>query len=220
METLTLFGSHLSPYVRKVRLVLSFLGLEYQHVPIVPFGNAQPEEFKKNSPLGKIPLLKVGESYLPDSSVISAYLLNEASANDLLPNDALVKAKALWFEEYADSVMVGAIGGHLFAEVVLAKALFKREPIQADIDKALNEELPMIFDYLSSELKGDFLLGDEISFADIAVCGVFVAMHHSQVKCDAEKWPDLARYIDRVNEQPFFKKVVDEELMIMKSFGG
>lgn len=218
MDSLTLFGAHISPYVRKVRLVLAYLKLEYQHIPVVPFGGGQPEEFVKNSPLKKIPLLKVGENYIPDSSVICDFLINNTEKNNLIPKDAIDRARVLWFEEYADSFMVSAIGGHLFAERVLAPAIFKREPIQADIDKAINEEIPAIFDYLAGELRGDFLMGDSLSYADIAVCSLFIAMHHSQVTCDAGKWPSVSAYIDRVTQMDFFKKVVDEELMLMKSF--
>ncbi|MFV1872926.1 MAG: glutathione S-transferase family protein [Oleiphilus sp.] len=217
MENITLFGAHVSPYVRKTRLVLAFKGLAYQHIPVVPFGGQQPDEFKKHSPLGKIPLLKVADRYIPDSSIICSYLdkLNPEPA--LFPADSFETTRAHWFEEYADSVMVSCIGGHLFAEKVLARAVFKREPIQSDIDKALNEELPNIFAYLNAELKDDYLVGNSISMGDIAVCGVFIAMHHCQVQCDEKQWPKLSAYIDRVMALDFFCKVVEEETMLLKA---
>lgn len=220
MEKITLFGAHVSPYVRKTRLVLAHKGLEYSHIPVVPFGADQPAEFKENSPLGKIPLLKMGESFIPDSSVICAFLEREVPQPSILPSSNLDIARAQWFEEYADTFMVSSIGGHLFAEIILAPALFKREPIQSDIDKALNEEIPKIFDYLSSELKDEFLVGNQITIADIAVCNVFIAMHHCQVKCDASKWPIVAAYIDKVTSLDFFQKIIQEDQMILKMLSG
>lgn len=220
MSTLTLFGAHLSPYVRKARLVLAFKGLEYKQVMVIPGSPDQPDEFKQNSPLRKIPMLKVGDNYISDSSVICAFLEREYPEKNLLPEDNLLAARAQWFEEYADSVMTSCIGGHLFAEKVLAKPLFKREPIQEDIDLAMEKELPAIFSYLDSQLNDDYLVGNQVSLADLAVCGLFVAMHHCEVKCDGEQWPKLAAYIDRVMEQDFFQKVVQEELMVMKMFLG
>ena len=187
MQKITLFGAHVSPYVRKTRLALAFKGLSYKHIPVVPFGQDQPLEFKQHSPLGKIPLLKFEEHYIPDSSIILSLLEREVPQPAMLPSDSFEIARAQWFEEYADTFMVSCIGGHLFAEKILAKAVFKREPIQAGIDKAINEEIPKIFDYLSSELKGDFLVGHQLTIADIAVCSVFVAMHHCEVTCDAQR---------------------------------
>lgn len=218
MDKITLFGVHISPYVRKVRLALAFKGIEYEHIPIIPFGTDQPAEFKENSPLGKIPLLKVGKSYIPDSSIICAFLEREIPSPALLPLNSILITRAQWFEEYADTFMVSSIGGHLFAEKILAPLVFKRAPIQSDIDKALNEEIPKIFDYISSELKGEYLLGDQLSLADIAVCSVFTSMHHCEVYCDADKWPSVAAYIDRVTSLDFFKKIVAEEQLILKSF--
>jgi len=218
MEKLTLFGAHLSPYVRKTRLVLAFKGLNYEQIQVIPFTPNKPEEFNKNSPLGKIPLLKVGDQYISDSSVICAFLEREVPSPALLPTDSLDCARAQWFEEYADSHMTSVIGGHLFAERVLAPVIFKRPANQEEIDLAINVELPVIFDYLSGQLQGDYLVADTLTLADIAVCGLFVSMKHSGVICDAAKWPTLAAYIERVQAQPIFQKVITEEQMIMKSF--
>jgi len=220
MEKLTLFGAHLSPYVRKTRLVMAYKQITYKHIPVIPFGSDQPTEFKENSPLGKIPLLKVGERYIPDSSVICLFLEREVPTPTILPSNSYDAARVQWFEEYADSFMVSAIGGHLFAERILAPFIFKREPVQADIDQALNIEIPAIFDYLSGELQGDYLVGDQLTLADIATCSVFVAMHHCQVSCDKSKWPKLAEYIDRVTSLDFFQKVVVEEQMMLKAIAG
>lgn len=216
MSDLTLFGAHISPYVRKVRLVLSFKELQYSQVSVIPVMPDKPQEFIDNSPLGKIPLFKIGGDYIADSSVIGSFLEREFPAKSLLPSDNLQAAKALWFEEYADSKLVSVVGGHLFAEVVLAKALFKREPIQSDIDLALNTELPEIFDYLESQLATDFLVGTEFTLADLSVCGVFVSMMHSDVSCDKEKWPKLASYIDRIFSMPLFQQIISEEKGLLK----
>jgi len=218
MQKLTLFGAHLSPYVRKTRLVLDFKEQSYEHIPVIPFTPNKPEEFTQNSPLGKIPLLKVGNKYLSDSSVICSFLEREFPKPAIFPEDSFDCARAQWFEEYADSHMTSVIGGHLFAEKILAPAVFKREANQKEIELAVNNEIPAIFDYLSSQLQGDYLVSDKITLADIAVCGLFVSMQHCQVNCDATKWPALSAYIDRVIAQPIFQKVLTEEQVIMKSF--
>lgn len=216
MSDLTLFGAHISPYVRKIRLVLSYKELQYVQIPVIPVSPDKPKEFVDNSPLGKIPLFKVGNDYITDSSVIGAFIEREYPQKPLLPSNNLLAAKALWFEEYADSKLVSVVGGHLFAERILAKALFKREPIQSDIDLAINIELPEIFTYLETQLDNDFLVGSEFTLADLSVCGVFVSMMHSDVSCDKDKWPKLASYIDRVFSMPLFQQIISEEKNILK----
>ena len=67
-----LYGASASPFVRKVRVVLAEKGLAYEREDLIPI-NVSPE-FRKISPLGKIPALRDGERTLADSSVICAYL--------------------------------------------------------------------------------------------------------------------------------------------------
>ncbi|MFT5575192.1 MAG: glutathione S-transferase [Bermanella sp.] len=217
---ITLYGAHISPFVRKVRAALAYKGLQYEHIFVVPKGDDQPPEFKANSPLGKIPLLRDGDHYIPDSSVICAWLDRQHPEKPLLPTNNADAAKAMWFEEYADSAMTTAMGGHLFAEVVLSKLLFNREPLQADIDKAINEEIPVIFDYLESQIAGDYLLASGFSLGDIAVGSISVAMLHSGHHCDAVRWPKTAAYLTRLHEGEIFAPLIVEEKALLASFAG
>jgi glutathione S-transferase len=64
----TLHGASLSPFVRKVRVALAIKGIEYEQIQIVPFG--ANEDFKRISPLGKIPVYEDQGQMIPDSSVM------------------------------------------------------------------------------------------------------------------------------------------------------
>src|SRR6185369_13010579 len=68
----TVLGVNLSPFVRKVRVALAEKGVPYDLVPIFP--QATDEEFRKISPLGKVPALRDGDHGFSDSSVIGLYL--------------------------------------------------------------------------------------------------------------------------------------------------
>lgn len=219
MSKITLYGVPVSPYVRKVRAALVYKNAPFDQVFVIPGSPDQPEEFKANSPLGKIPLLKVGERFLSDSSVICAWLEREFPDKPLLPEDNFEAARALWFEEYAGSVMTTAMAGHLFAEVVLAKAVFKREPIQSDIDKALNEELPVIFDYLENQISGNTLLDSGFSLADLAVGAISTAMLHAGHAADPKKWPKTANYLSNLLAGELFAPLIQEEKQLLASFG-
>jgi glutathione S-transferase len=54
--TLTVLGASVSPYVRKVRVVLEEKGIAYKLEPISPM--QPPDWFREVSPLGRIPVLK------------------------------------------------------------------------------------------------------------------------------------------------------------------
>ena len=54
----TVYGVNASPFVRKVRVVLTEKGIPYELEPVVPV-NVSPE-FRRMSPLGKIPAFRDG----------------------------------------------------------------------------------------------------------------------------------------------------------------
>lgn len=85
-----LIGVHLSPYARKVAVILTVKGLAYEQEPMLP-GSGGPE-FRKISPLGKIPVLMDGESAIPDSSVICEYLEEKYPEIPVLPDTPELRA--------------------------------------------------------------------------------------------------------------------------------
>ena len=201
-----LHGSNISPYVRKVRVALAFKGIEYDDVQQIPFG--APPEFVAKSPLSKIPLWEEGELFLPDSSVILSYLEHRNPDTPLLPAAPGPRARALWFEEYADTKVSVTLAG-VFFERVVKPSIFKRETNQAIIDRALEQELPEIFDYLTQCLGGDeFIVGGAFSVADIALASPFVNFAIAGESVDAERWPQIAAYVARVHSLPCYAPIV------------
>ncbi len=216
--SLKLIGASVSPFVRKVRVVLAEKGLSYEHDPMVPFGVS--DEYKRLHPLGKIPVLLDGEKVIPDSSPICVYLEKTHPDPALYPSDAYELARALWFEEYADA---GIITGTIvpFQERILGPVFFKREGDEAKVEAALNETLPEHFDYLERELgDSDWLIGNRFSIADIAMGTQFVSFYHGRAAVDAKRWPGLAAYVDRVFARPSFKTIIEEEQASLKSMAG
>lgn len=196
----TLFAHPLSLFSRKAQLVLLFQGIEHDYRMTAP--HADDPEFAAASPLGKIPAFKDEHAALADSSVITHYLNKFYGGNKLIPESRAAYARALWFEEYADTVMAPIIGFHLYAEMVLAERVFKRPANPGDIDKAINQELPGVYKFLDGELRGrQWLAGDELTIADIAVGGLLLTLYHcrqtvpdsaEQLRSFAERFFELA----------------------------
>jgi len=210
--SLVLHGASASPFVRKVRVALIEKGIPYELVPVVPFppANATPE-FRRMSPLGKIPALSDGDFGISDSSVICAYLERIHPAPPLYPSDPKDYARALWFEEFADSRLVEAIAPAFFQRVV-RKLIFKQEPDEELVRKALDESLPPALDYLERQLDGvEWLAGGRFSIADIAVASMLQQLRHAGAPVDAARWPRVAAWSERVLSRPSFKGCIAEE---------
>lgn len=205
----TLYGIGASPFVRKVRVVLSEKSLPYEREEILPMN--VPPEFKQISPLGKIPAYRDGAGTLCDSSVICAYLERVKPTPAVYPADAYEYARALWFEEYADSALVQVFGPKIFLQRFVNPRFFGRPTDEASVAKAVQEELPPLFDYLEGQLGGEWLVGRQFSIADIAVGTQFVNLFYAGEAIDAARWPKLARYVARVHERPSFRDLIHEE---------
>src|ERR1043165_8589984 len=94
-------GSFVSPYVRKVLACMNLKGLDYEVDPITPFfGN---DEFGRLSPLRRIPVLIDGDFSTSDSTIICEYLDETYPGHRLYPMEPKDRARARWFEEFADS---------------------------------------------------------------------------------------------------------------------
>jgi glutathione S-transferase len=211
--TLIVYGSSLSPFVRKVRAVLTEKGLAYEHEQINPF--APPEWFLAISPLKRIPVLRDTDerepNTLPDSSVICAYLEAKYPQPALYPEAPFALARALWFEEYADTQMMQSIGPGLFFERVVKK-LMGRECDESIVAVTLGEKLPCIFDYLEAAVKGrEFLVGETFSIADISIACMLVNFEHARERLDTMRWPELSRYATAMHARPSIKTSIDEE---------
>jgi glutathione S-transferase len=204
-----IIGASLSPFVRKTRVFFAEKGIPYEHEPLVPFN--VPAEYKKKSPLGKIPCLEHDGRPLPDSSVICAYVEKVHPQPALYPSDPWDYGRALWYEEYIDGGFVGTGMAPVFFERVVKK-LMGAQPDQAKVQEAIDKVHPVTFAYLSEQI-GDqeYLVGGRFTIADIAVASPFVNLAHAGVHADAKRWPKLAAYLERIHARPSFKTLIEQE---------
>ncbi len=215
--SLKLYGVNLSPYVRKVRVILAEKGLDYEHEPLMPF--AFSDEYVAKHPLKKIPLLEADGRPIPDSSAIATYLEGLAPTPALYPANPYERARAVWLEEFADDGVAGG-AGPVFQENLLAKVFFNRESDAERVAKAQNETLPPLFDYLEGQLGDqDYLLPSGFSIADVAVGSQLVNLKHGHGEVDAARWPKVAAWVERVHGRPSFKGLIEEEQAGIKAAG-
>jgi glutathione S-transferase len=184
--------------------------IPYELDPIFPFNVS--DEYKKMSPLGKIPCYTPREGVnIPDSSVIVAYLERTNRNNPLYPENAEDFARALFLEEYGDSALVAALGTVFFQRIVGPRFLGQPTDEKA-IANALEKQIPPLVTWLDEQIKGrEFFVGDRLTIADIAIASPFVNFMHAGGTLDAGKYPHLAAFLDRMLNRPSFKELIDEE---------
>jgi glutathione S-transferase len=202
-------------------VVLAEKQLEYKLDPVSPF--APPADFEKISPLKRIPVLRDDsegpDALIPDSSVICAYLEKKFPTPALYPSAPYDYARALWFEEYADSDFVATTGLGMFRPVVL-NALMKKAP---DLDVAKDTwetKVPRFLQYYEEQLNGrSHFIGDSFTIADIAVASPFVNVAHAGFAPDEARYPNLVRFLKTTLARPSFAACVAHELKALAPTG-
>jgi glutathione S-transferase len=206
---LRIHGVNASPFVRKTRVLLAEKSVEYELVPVMPIGVS--EEYKRISPLGKIPCYEEDGYTLPDSSCICAYLERAHPEPALYPQEPRPYGRALWYEEYADTKVAETLGPVFFERVVKAR-IMKGQADEKRVKQHLDELVPVVFDYLQGEIgDNEWMVGGRFSIADIAIGSQFVNFMHAGEAVDAGRWPKLAAYVAHIHARPSFKGVIEEE---------
>jgi glutathione S-transferase len=110
-----LIGSHSSPYVRKVRIVMAEKKLDYQLVIEDVWGN---DAIMKMNPLGKVPCLVMeGQDTITgsvfDSRVIVEYLDTLSPVGKLIPPSGRERVEIRTWEALADGVLDACVAARL-----------------------------------------------------------------------------------------------------------
>ena len=207
---LKIYGALLSPFVRKVRIVLAEKGVPYELVPQNPFNKS--EELLKRSPLGRIPALEdEAGRCLADSSVIAEYLEERFPEPPLFPKDPYERARVRWFDEYADGGMAPNVTGKVFFQRIINAQLMKNSPDEKVVASGL-AEIPTYFGYLEKELgQNQYLAGGAFTLADISVATQLVNLRHAGVEVDATKYPALARWFQRIASRPTVAPLIEQD---------
>ena len=143
----------------RVIWALEEMGLDFEVLDAKPHS----PEVKTANPLGKIPALKVGEDYLTDSSAILTFLADKHDALTY-PAGTIERAKqdALLHQilDELDAVLWMA-ARHSF---ILPEEM--RVPAVKD---SLKQEYLRNTARLAGEIEGPFLMGDQMTIADIVL---------------------------------------------------
>ncbi|CAH2107521.1 unnamed protein product [Euphydryas editha] len=174
--------------------------VEMIDVDLIKKDNLKPEFLKKN-PLHTIPLLEDDDLIIHDSHVILTYLTEKYGKDEsLYPKDPKQRAQVdqkLFF----DTLLFFRLRSISYA------AIFEgvRKPTEKQL-KDLDEAYSFLEAFLS---KTKFIAGDNMTIADISILATVSAIRHI-VPIDGNKYPNVQSWFTYMENQPFYKKCVEQ----------
>ncbi len=213
-----IFGSSISPFVRKTLAFAAEKGIEVENVG-TRIGDDNPD-FVAASPFRKMPALKDGDYRLADSSAICHYLDALKPEPPLIPADPRLRGRVIWFDEYADTLLF-ACGAKMFFNRIVAPRFLGRDGDLAAADTAERDELPPLLDYLESVIPDSgFLVGDRLTLADIAVASPFGNFRMLDIDIDRATHPRLHNYIGTMLARPSFAEQLARNIAFLAEVPG
>ncbi|NEO31854.1 MAG: glutathione S-transferase family protein [Symploca sp. SIO3C6] len=167
-----------------VQWYLEELGVPYEFVLLnMEAGEHSQSEFLAINPIGKVPAIVDGDFKLWESGAILFYLAHKYGK---MPESVQKQAEInQWI---------------LFGNATLGPGIF--------VENTRAREMPKLMKPLNQILEQQpFLLGDELSVADVAV-GSILAYISIMLKLDFSEYPAIVDYIKRLAERPAFQKTI------------
>lgn len=190
----------------KIRLTAALLGvpLERRAYDILKGETRTPEFLATINPNGRIPVLQIGERFMPESNAACVWL---AHGSHLIPADRFVHADMLrwmFWEQYNHEPNVATT--RFWLDIVGAENLTE---LQRAMLPGKIEAGKVALELMDRHLAGhDWLAGEALSLADIAL---FAYTHVAEEGggFDLSDYPAITRWLAAVRAVPGFMAITD-----------
>jgi glutathione S-transferase len=192
--SITLYRFPLSGHSHRAQLFAALLDLEVTLVDVnLPGREQKTPEFLAKNPLGQVPVLVDGNDVIADSNAILMYLAAKYAPDHWLPQTPWAIAQIVrWF---------AVTSGPMVETLARARAhyLFKR-PTDLTATQAFAHDLLKVYEAELS--RSAFLLGDQVSLADVASY-TYVA-HSPEGGVTLDQYPAIQSWLGRIEALPGF----------------
>ena len=182
----------------KVRLTAAHVGvpIETRAYDIMKGETRTPEFLANVNANGRIPVLQVGDRFIPESNAACFYL---ADGSPLVPSDKFHRADMLrwmFFEQYNHEPNIATVRFWLCFVGLEALTGLQREQIAVK-RKAGNEALQLMNEHLAER---EWLVGEAITLADICL---FAYTHVAdEADFDLNLYPKVIAWMERIMLHP------------------
>jgi glutathione S-transferase len=227
----TLYNAPQSTCSQRVRFVLNAKQLPFAEVKLnLLEGDQLKPEYLKLNPNGVVPTLDHDGAIVIDSTVIAEYLDEVEPTASFTPEDPVKRARMRTLMHFIDEMAAAAVRVPTFNLAFLPKfqamspeafvAMAESKPLrrefmltmgqtgftQAEMDAAL-ARLRRSYERMDAEIEksgGLWLLGKEITLADVTVMPALVRMHDLGM-ADWQDLPRVVTWFDNIRAQPAFQ---------------
>jgi glutathione S-transferase len=212
-----LHGPATSPFVRKTWIALKEKAIPFEHRQLDPLDKSP--RFLAMNPLGRVPILEEEDGTLiPDSSAICDYLEHIQPEPRLYPEDPRQRARALWFEEYGDTLLT-QVCARVFWMYIIIPVRTGTPVDEAAVAAFVDEAFPPALGYLERAAPdGDGIVGGHFGIADISLASPLRLLDLAGAPLDPARWPRLEAYYRRIIERPSARSIYDEEAAATEVF--
>ncbi|KAL8820417.1 MAG: hypothetical protein Q9191_007522 [Dirinaria sp. TL-2023a] len=205
---LTLISATPSPYARKNRVALLEKGIPFQLQTEIPWHSAT--ETPKYNPLEKLPILIFdnGEPPIYESWFIQEYIIQKyrSQGPSLLPESLDEQLLAKQIQVIAD----GACDAMGLAFFETGRGERKSEEWLSRQLRKIYGAIKAVDQFVKRSEGGEFLIGRELTIADIAVVSMLGLMDLAERQLQLVAWeddyPELREYWQRLEQRPSFRE--------------
>lgn len=196
----TLYFGYISPYSRKIRVILEEKGLDYEAVTIQAAD--ADTSFNALNPARRVPAFVDGELTLFESNVIVEYLLKTYPQNMSTTSEPLAVAMCREEHYYSDLLILNAIETMLDSGLTLLQ--MRNNGISADQSEYLQREqgrIQIILDWLEERATSAGFVPGVLSIQDL---NLVIALQWCNYRgmFDWSGRPTLQDIVDRHAERP------------------
>jgi glutathione S-transferase len=227
-----LYNAPQSTCSQRVRFVLNAKGLAFDEVKLnLPEGDQLKPDYLKMNPNGVVPTLDHDGNIVIDSNVIAEYLDEVEPAQSFTPEDPVRRARMRSLMHFIDEMPAAAVRVPTFNLAFLPRfaamsdeefaAFAESKPLRkefmlamgrtgfpkSEMDGAMSR-LRRTYERMDSEIAnsgGPWLLGNEMTLADVAVMPAMVRMADLGREGDWADLPRVKKWYETIRAQPAFK---------------
>ncbi|MEO1961043.1 MAG: glutathione S-transferase family protein, partial [Paracoccus sp. (in: a-proteobacteria)] len=208
-QTTRLYHSTLSPFCRKVRLVLAEKKIEVELVEEKYWEN--PPDLKRRNPAGKLPVLRFRGTMLAESQAIVEYIDEVVSESPLMPRGALdrheVRRLCAWFDDKFNSEVTQPILNERVWKKILRSGYPDSRAVKDGL-RAIKEHM----DYLAGLLEDRrWLAGGAMSLADFTAAAHFSCLDYIS-DVDWDRSEVLRDWYATIKSRPAFRGVLADQV--------
>jgi glutathione S-transferase len=206
----TLYHHPLSPFCRKIRLLLAEKDMAF--TPVIEKPWERRAEFIALSPSGEVPLLLIKEGFsLNDTNAICEYLEEIKDRPNLLGDAVDERARIRSMSGFFDRIFYQDVGNTLLSEKALKRLQGMGTPDALTIRKgyaALDEHMKYI-NWLAEQ--NNWLAGDDLTLVDIAAAAqISVIDYLGDVMWD--KYDEARMWYARIKSRPSFRPLLADHI--------